>query len=96
MLVSREIRRNVVTRDVPLLGLLKRDFTVGDVVMRDMSGKGLQSKRHLPCAGLPKRTLGKEDVEKALNIGHRVHALEAPFKDCADDMWGSFVSFKTA
>ncbi len=35
-LVSGEIRRNIVTRGVPLLQLLNQEFIIGDVVMRGL------------------------------------------------------------
>ena len=35
-LVPGEIRRNIVTRGVPLVRLLKREFTIGGVVMRGL------------------------------------------------------------
>lgn len=46
-LVPGEIRRNIVTREVPLLDLLNREFTIGGVVMRGV-------RLFEPCAHLEK------------------------------------------
>ena len=46
-LVAGEIRRNIVTRGVPLLDLLHREFTIGSVVMRGL-------RLFEPCAHLEK------------------------------------------